>query len=173
MKYFAYGSNMLHERLQKRVPGASVIGLASVRGRALRFHKKSSDGSGKCDLAATQREEDQAWGVLFEIPDDQIAALDDAEGLGKGYVRETIQVCAEDGQAVESAVYFATSEAVAPSLQSYDWYRSLVVAGARQNRLPAAYVEGIEAARSIADPMPKRKTRIEALEVLAAAARNR
>ena len=122
MKYFAYGSNMLRERLRKRVPSASVIGLASVHGRALRFHKRSSDGSAKCDLAATLCEDDQAWGVLFEIPEDQIAALDDAEGLGKGYAREEIQVCAEDGQAVESAVYLATPEAVTLTLHPYDWY---------------------------------------------------
>ena len=84
MKYFAYGSNMLRERLLKRVPGATVTGLASVRGRILRFQKKSSDGSAKCDLARTQCDDDQAWGVLFEIPEAQIAVLDDAEGLGKG-----------------------------------------------------------------------------------------
>jgi Uncharacterized protein involved in cation transport len=171
MKYFAYGSNMLRERLLKRVPGATVIGLASVRGRELRFHKRSSDGSAKCDLATTQRDSDQAWGVLFEIPEDQITALDDAEGLGKGYARTAIQVRAGDGQAVESTVYLATPEAVAPALQPYDWYHSLVVMGARQNNLPAGYIAAIEAAHSIPDPMLRRKTRLEALEVLAAAAR--
>jgi cation transport regulator ChaC len=172
MKYFAYGSNMLRERLLKRVPGATLIGLASGRGRVLRFHKKSSDGSAKCDLAATQREDDQVWGVLFEIPEDQIAVLDDAEGLGKGYARATIQVRREDGQAVDSAVYLATPGAVEPTLKPYDWYRSLVVAGARQNNLPGPYVEAIEATPSVPDSMPRRKTRLEALEVLAAAARN-
>jgi gamma-glutamylcyclotransferase len=171
MKYFAYGSNMLRERLQKRVPGASVIGVASVSGRVLRFRKKSSDGSAKCDLLATECENDVAWGVLFEIPEGQIAALDDAEGLGKGYGKETVQVCAEGGVTVGSIAYLATPDAITPALQPYDWYHSLVAAGARQNNLPASYVEAIEATPSIADPMPRRKTRLEALEVLAAAAR--
>jgi cation transport regulator ChaC len=161
---------MLRERLLKRVPGATVIGLASGHGRVLRFHKKSSDGSAKCDLWATERENDVAWGVLFEIPEEQIGALDEAEGLGKGYAREVIQVLAENGQAIEAAVYLATPDAVEPTLKPYDWYRSLVVAGARQNNLPPQYVEALEATPSIVDPMPRRKTRLEALEVLAAAA---
>ncbi|MBI5769670.1 MAG: gamma-glutamylcyclotransferase [Verrucomicrobia bacterium] len=171
MKYFAYGSNMLRERLLKRVPGATVIGLASVRGRILRFQKKSSDGSAKCDLATTQCYDDQAWGVLFEIPDAQIAVLDDAEGLGKGYAREPIQVRREDGQVVESTAYLATPDAVVPNLQPYEWYRNLVVTGARQNNLPAAYIAALEATPAIPDPLPRRKTRLEALEVLAAAGR--
>ncbi len=116
MKYFAYGSNMLRERLLKRVPDAAVIGLASVRGRILRFHKKSSDGSAKCDLANTQCDDDQAWGVLFEIPEAQIAEFDDAEGLGKGYAREPIQVRTENGQVIESTAYLATPDAVVPNL---------------------------------------------------------
>lgn len=81
-----------------------------------------------------------------------------------------IQVCAEDGRAVESFVYLATPDAIEPALPSYDWYRNLVAAGARQNKLPAPYVEALEALHAVPDPMPRRKTRIEALDALAAAA---
>ena len=39
--YFAYGSNMLLERLQKRCKTASFLGLAVAHGYTLAFSKKS------------------------------------------------------------------------------------------------------------------------------------
>ena len=50
MLYFAYGSNMLTERLKARVSSATPIGKANLSDHGLRFHKKSKDGSGKCDI---------------------------------------------------------------------------------------------------------------------------
>ena len=90
MKYFAYGSNMLTERLTRRVPNARCLGVARVPGRRLAFHKQSVDKSGKCDLPKTGNNSDVAYGVLFDIPDfasrlhrihcrDQISYRPDAE----------------------------------------------------------------------------------------------
>lgn len=47
--YFAYGSNMSSARLRARVPSCRPIGIAFLPGHELRFHKRSKDGSGKCD----------------------------------------------------------------------------------------------------------------------------
>lgn len=172
MKYFAYGSNMLCERLKKRVPGAGLVGRACVAGYSLRFHKRSADESGKCDLFNTGKESDEAYGVLFEIPESQLAALDEAEGLGNGYERAAIQVTRPGSEVVDGFVYIATPDAIDPALSPYDWYRSLVISGAHQNGLPESYVQAIEAVGVLIDPNPKRKTRLEALEALAAAGRN-
>ena len=86
MKYFAYGSNMLEERLQssKRVPGATFLAIGSVRGYRLRFHKRSTDKSGKCDIVKTDSAEDVVYGVVFKVPEDQLGKLDRAEGVGHG-----------------------------------------------------------------------------------------
>ena len=48
---FAYGSNMPSARLRGRCPSARAIGIAELRGHELRWHKRSKDGSGKCDSA--------------------------------------------------------------------------------------------------------------------------
>ena len=48
--YFAFGSNMLLERIKKRVPSARVLGNATLGGYALRFNKLSKDGSGKANI---------------------------------------------------------------------------------------------------------------------------
>lgn len=50
---FAYGSNMLTDRLRERVPSARPVAVARLAGHSLRWHKVSIDGSGKCDAEAT------------------------------------------------------------------------------------------------------------------------
>jgi gamma-glutamylcyclotransferase len=59
MKYFAYGSNMLTERLRARVGGAAALSKVCVCGYRVRFHKRSDDGSGKCNIIETGSHEDR------------------------------------------------------------------------------------------------------------------
>ena len=51
--YFAYGSNMSTARLRGRVPSCKPLGVATLPGHALRFHKRSADKSGKCNAFAS------------------------------------------------------------------------------------------------------------------------
>ena len=56
VRYFAYSSNMLTDRLRERVPSATAIGIGQLAGHSLRWDKRSErDGSGKCDAEATGR----------------------------------------------------------------------------------------------------------------------
>lgn len=166
MKYFAYGSNMLTERLKQRVPGARCLGVARALGRRLTFHKRSSDESGKCDIPTTENNSDVVHGVLFDVPDGQRSDLDKAEGVGHGYEAGPIKVLDSTSSLVPATAYFATANAIDPELIPYDWYHCLVVAGARQHRLPDDYVSSVVAVRSVPDPKPERKTRLEALQAL-------
>jgi hypothetical protein len=165
MKYFAYGSNMFSQWLLARVLGGTVLGVASVTGRRLRFHKHSKDGSGKCDIPQRDNPADTVHGVLFELPDDQLPALDRAEGKGYGYKRTTIDV-SFGGSATSAAVYLAEQKHIDYQLSPYDWYHDLVVSGARQNSLPADYVSSIAAVAAKPDPDLTRKTGTEAIEAL-------
>src|SRR5436309_10854406 len=83
--YFAYGSNMLTRRLTARTPSAAAVGTGFVEGYRLSFDKVSSDGSGKCDIEPTSNPADRVYGVVFTIADAEAGALDDAEGLDRGY----------------------------------------------------------------------------------------
>ena len=66
--YFAYGSNMLLERLRKRCKSARFLGVAVVHGYKLVFSKKSKkDGSGKATIAKTANDDAAVYGALFEI----------------------------------------------------------------------------------------------------------
>ena len=67
--FFAYGSNMLTERLRERCPDARPLGAAIARGYVLSFSKRSKDGSSKATLlTTTDGAKQDAYGVLFEIP---------------------------------------------------------------------------------------------------------
>src|SRR5262245_23395834 len=93
-KYFAYGSNMLTERLcaRGRCPSATLLDVGSIRGYTLQFSKKSKDSSGKATIV---RSEAQAtvMGVVFEIDEAEKRDLDRAEGVGSGYdVLEAVAV---------------------------------------------------------------------------------
>ena len=165
MKYFAYGSNMLTERIKARVPSAKNPTHLALQKYRLRFHKKSVDCSGKCNIVATECDEDMVHGVLFEIEANQIGALDEAEGVGKGYRSDEITISL-NGTETNIFIYVAEKDAVDEALVPYRWYYDLVLSGAEQHRLPSDYVAGLRAIPFTHDPKPDRKSRLDALDAL-------
>lgn len=150
MRYFAYGSNMLTHWLRCRVPSARPLGMATLQRHTLRWHKRSVDGSGKCNAVATGNEADAVLGVLFDISTDEKPALDLAEGAGKGYVQS--DVCAETQSGrVAAFTYLAQPTAIDEALKPYDWYKALVVTGARKHGLPQDYVKELDAQETTSD----------------------
>jgi hypothetical protein len=159
--YFAYGSNMLTRRLRARTPSARVHSIGYVAGRRLTFSKTSDDGSGKCDIELTGSGQDRAGGVLFSIARDDKPALDDAEGLNRGYDEAIVDVVTPRG--VEKGLaYLASANATDPARQPYHWYKALVIAGAIEHGLPATYIERLWAVESRRDPRPDRPRKREA-----------
>lgn len=158
--YFAYGSNMFSRRLcaPERTLSAKANGTGFVTGRRLAFHKLSCDGSGKCDIEATGNDSDRAYGVVFEIDDSEKAKLDKAEGLGKGYKEEPVDVITSTGT-IKAITYVATKKE--PALRPYHWYKALVIAGAVEHGFPEPYVEWLRTFQSQDDPNIKRRTENE------------
>ena len=146
--YFAYGSNMLSARLRERVPSATAIVIGKIPGRRLCWHKRSRDGSGKCDAEASENVNDCVWGVIFRLSGHEKPALDTAEGLGSGYAERAVDVVTSRG-VMAAVMYVATIKDAA--LKPYDWYKALVLTGARQHALPAGYVLILEGVNSKAD----------------------
>lgn len=162
MNYFAYGSNMLTERLARRMAGAMSLGRASISGWGVAFRKRSVDGSGKCDLARAARGS-VVHGVLFELPEEERARLDEAEG--EGYESDWIEVKHREAT-VRAMTYLARDTFHDASLFPYGWYHRLVVAGAQQHGLPEEHVAALQETAWREDREPGRASRLEALEVL-------
>jgi gamma-glutamylcyclotransferase len=149
--YFAYGSNMCTGRLRLRVPSAKPIFVTQLSGHVLRFHKRSTDGSGKADSEFTGSPEDFVWGVVFEIDSGQKPDLDRAEGLGRGYEEKQIILKDCTDQSYRAWMYFASESHKNAALRPYSWYLRFVVEGAKQHGLPSDYIALLEHAESAED----------------------
>lgn len=168
LTYFAYGSNMLAARLARRCASARFTAVGSIPDFTVAFSKRSKDGSGKATLIEAPGAE--AYGALFSVGRDDLVALDRIEGVGQGYHRlEDIQAYAfPDQTPVRVTTYVADAEAIDHALRPYDWYLALVVKGAERKGLPAPYRKMLVATPAIPDPLPSRRSRLEALAILQA-----
>lgn len=151
MIVFAYGSNMCSARLRSRVPSAASLGVGLLEGHALRFHKRSADGSGKANAFRTKDHADRVWGVVYEIDPQHKPRLDRAEGLGHGYDEEFVTILLGN-ERISAQIYVATDAAVVDELKPYTWYVRYVLAGALEHGLPSDYYTALRAFPSVEDP---------------------
>jgi gamma-glutamylcyclotransferase len=159
--YFAYGANMFSRRLKETIaPSAVAVDIGFVQGRRFSFGKVSRDGSGKCDIEATNNAQDRAYGVLYRINTREKSDLAKAEGVGIGYSEANIQIVTADG--TQSSVTYVASykERV---LRPYQWYKAMVIAGAIEHGLPTEYVEWLRTFEAQADANTDRRAEREAI----------
>lgn len=152
LHYLAYGSNLHPLRLGARIRSAQVLGVVEMPGCRLAFHKRGADGSGKCLFYAGEAGQ-RAFGVIYRFDVADKATLDGFEGVGYG---EQLLDFVLDAQPCRPYVYVAETTHIDPLLRPYDWYKALVLAGARFHGLPADYIAAIEAQPAVTDPDPAR-----------------
>jgi len=149
---------MLSKRLRGRIGSANNPSPYALRNYRLHFHKRSCDGSAKCNIVETNLESDVVHGVLFDVGTSDVPILDKCEGAGAGYQRKLLTS--------DTFAYIADSRYIDESFYPYTWYIDLVVAGAEEHSLPETYVAWLKTIRSVPDPEPNRKARIEAISIL-------
>lgn len=143
--YFAYGSNLKWDRLRRRVPRAEPAGIGWLAGHAVAFDKRGRDGSGKANLSPAP--DARVWGALYRLHLEDFARLDRFEG---GYERVEVRVARPGGGLVEAITYRSGRLLDAPV--AFDWYRRLVLEGAREHGLPEEHVGRLESLPWRADP---------------------
>jgi hypothetical protein len=144
---------MCTARLRARVPSCVPVSIARLGGYQLRFHKRSKDGSAKCDSFHTGAVADEVWGVIFNILQTQKAKLDSAEGLGAGYNDQEVEVVTTAGEKVKVRTYLADASAITEGLPPYTWYKAYVLKGALEYGLPREYISRfIEPVSAVQDP---------------------
>lgn len=163
-RYLAYGSNLHPLRLAERVPSSRLLGTTRLERYSVAFVKRSMDGSAKCTLQFTDSPADHAHCAVYELDESERHLLDQAEGLGSGYDEATLRV-EVGGGSVTAFTYIADASHLAPELLPYDWYRTLVIEGARFHGFPEACITRLVATRSLPDPDRMRRFRHEELLV--------
>ena len=136
-RYFAYGSNMDPKQMASRCPGAVALGRARLPDYQLAFVWDSPGwGGGVATVIPSSGRE--VWGVLWDLTDGHIEALDRYEGVAIGaYVKALVDVEDESGL-VNALVYFATdTREKEPSGR----YVDALIRGARAFSLPVDYIE--------------------------------
>jgi gamma-glutamylcyclotransferase len=138
--YFAYGSNMNWEQMQRRCPSSRFMCVARLPG--YRFAIGRHSRLRKCGTANIFLEpQAEVWGVVYEISDHDFALLDRYED---GYERAKVHVYAiNDGlDPIEAIVYIAPREEQIPPPNAE--YKRLMLEGAKHWKLPAAYAALLE-----------------------------
>jgi gamma-glutamylcyclotransferase (GGCT)/AIG2-like uncharacterized protein YtfP len=147
--YFAYGSNMDARQMERRVPGANLIGPARLDGFRLVFNVYSrSWQAGAANLELEP--ESHVHGVLWELPEDRIKDLDSFEGHPTFYRREDVIVGGPEGPTMAWTYRVAHQEGsyVRPS----DDYLQLMYAAIRVHGLPPEALDEVD--RAARPPRP-------------------
>jgi gamma-glutamylcyclotransferase len=148
--YAAYGSNLHPARLGQRAPSASLRGTSLIEGFSLCFNKQGQDGSGKCTIAPGGQGVRVA---IYTMSDRDHAALDEIEGVGRGYAAATVSVAGMG----TCRTYIAEPGYLDDSLRPFAWYRDFVLLGARHHRFDDDYLRRIEAISAMVDPDSTRR----------------
>ncbi len=87
MLYFAYGSNLNHNQMEKRCPGSKYIQNYTLKGYKLYFsHKTSYSVYGHANIIKNKRNSVQ--GALWNITKNDELVLDGYEGVGYNYYQK-------------------------------------------------------------------------------------
>ena len=124
MKYFAYGMNTNLEQMAARCPGAVCLGPAWITDYALvfRYFADIEPAAGNwCN------------GVLWEITDDNLRALDRLEGHPWHYTRFSVLVHTDRGS--DTALVYQMMDQSFEQAPSGHYYR-MVAEGYEQNSVP-------------------------------------
>jgi gamma-glutamylcyclotransferase len=136
MFYFAYGSNMNHAEMQKRCPRSNFLGRAYLESYKFVFDGYSKYR--KCPVAnIVQSHQDNVWGGLYKITEEDLEALNVKEGFPKTYQRRVVEVVT-DNTNCEAITYLRNGQ---PLGSPNDTYRGIVIRGASDCELPTEYID--------------------------------
>ncbi len=136
--YFAYGSNMYHKQMNKRCPSSKFLKPVYLDKYKFVYDGESKRWDNKAVANVLYSDGCQVWGGLFEINEDNLAALDCFEGYPDSYDKKMVEVQDADGDKYEAWVYHRTNKNLGdPS----DKYQRQVKDGAKDCGLPIDYIK--------------------------------
>nr|XP_030713319.1 gamma-glutamylcyclotransferase [Globicephala melas] len=144
--YFAYGSNLLTERIHLRNPSAVFCSVARLQDFKLDFGNpqgKTSETWHGGIATIFESPGDEVWGVVWKMNKSNLSSLDKQEGVKSGmYVPIEVNVSTQEGKEITCRSYQMTNyERVPPSPQ----YKKVICLGAKENGLPPDYQKKLNA----------------------------
>ncbi|XP_057287495.1 gamma-glutamylcyclotransferase [Pezoporus wallicus] len=155
--YYAYGSNLLRERLLLSNPSAALYGLARLQDFKLEFgHHQGRTSSVWHGGTATivQSPGDEVWGIVWKMNTSNLSSLDKQEGVEAGiYVPIEVNVQTQAGEVLTCRSYQMQDYVCGPPSPQY---KKVICMGAKQNGLPTDYQKKLEAieTNNYAGPVP-------------------
>lgn len=150
--YFAYGSNLLAQRIHLNSPSAVLEGIGELADHRLDFTNFTSFWNG---TVATIIEEpgEKVWGALWALDIEHMKSLDRQESVPSGgYFPKTVNITKSDGNVVQARTYVQTTEP--PKISSgekfpYDrrpsrTYLNVIIEGAIECGLPEDYIKKLK-----------------------------
>ncbi|KKU03220.1 MAG: hypothetical protein UX99_C0003G0059 [Candidatus Amesbacteria bacterium GW2011_GWB1_47_26] len=129
-----------------RVGNFKIIGKATLNGFALKFNKKSVDGSGKANIEIAKNS--IVEGVVFELTEDKFELLDCFE---KGYHRSKPINTLIDGKVTEVVTYLADSNRINNNLLPTVCYLNIIIEAAEMIGLSNSYQKNLKSFRAKKD----------------------
>uniref|UniRef100_F1L1R1 gamma-glutamylcyclotransferase n=2 Tax=Ascaris suum TaxID=6253 RepID=F1L1R1_ASCSU len=138
-RYFAYGSNLLNERIHVQVKRAVFEGVGVLRGHKLVFYDHGQRWMGA--VASIERSHDEeVWGCIWRVENSFAAELDKQEN---GYHRLSVEV-EMNGEPLICRTYQYSNPDRQLALPS-PHYKHVIVSGAIEHSLPAGYIGKLKA----------------------------
>lgn len=132
--YFSYGSNMASAGMEERCAAPAILGVATVPGYRFLIANR-----GYATMVPDPGS--VVYGLLWSLTDDDLAALDQYEGVPAGdYIRTTIEVPFR-GDQLEAQVYLASDPAPG---RPQPGYLETIVQAAEALALPPEYIAELE-----------------------------
>jgi gamma-glutamylcyclotransferase (GGCT)/AIG2-like uncharacterized protein YtfP len=141
--YFAYGSNMDANHMAKRVAGARALGPGRLDGFRLEFNVYSTEWEG--GAANLELDPDaHVWGVLWEVPDEEVSGLDAFQGHPTFFRREDVVVEGPEGSTI--AWTYRVAHQAGAYVRPTDVYLNRIKAAIRTQGLPPEALDIVDAA---------------------------
>ncbi|KAK5613752.1 hypothetical protein CRENBAI_016644 [Crenichthys baileyi] len=143
--YFAFGSNLLKERLQLMNPSAVFYATGRLKDYKLVFglweeNVETAWHGGVATIESCPGEE--VWGVVWTLSNENLSTLDSQEGVSHGkYSPLEVSIETDQGVMLCRTYQMNNFHACPPSPQ----YKKVVCKGAEQNGLPKEYLKRLEA----------------------------
>jgi gamma-glutamylcyclotransferase (GGCT)/AIG2-like uncharacterized protein YtfP len=138
--YFAYGSNLCLDRINRRCPENRRIGTAVLSGYRVVCNKKGKDGM-NFYAGLVESQQDEVLGALYHLSAENIHTLD---GIEIGYYRNYDKFYVknrETGEQTDCFTYWVTNRISPQKPRAKYWER--ISKGCRDHEFPEEYSKNL------------------------------